>query len=59
MMRPRFSPKARRLLEEIRSAEDHAAGVALSNQFDYDALDAAEAELLKERVADLLAGLAQ
>ena len=53
----RFSPKARRLLEEIGCAENRAAGEALVREFDFDALDPEECELLKERVADALAEL--
>ena len=59
MMCSLFCPKSQRLLQEIGSAEDYAAGVALSNQFDYDALDAEQREILKERVADALAELPQ
>ena len=56
-MTSRFCPKSRRLLEEISCAENRAAGEAISNQFDYTALDHEECELLKERVADALAEL--
>lgn len=58
-MTSRFSPKARRLLEEIGCAEDRAAGETLVREFDFDALDAEQREILKECVADLMHELPQ